>query len=303
MNEYYKKRYNITNYFLNIDDDEYNNYMTMITIFLFIMLIIYTIYPIIFIIINKKVNITIVIYIIFLIFYYIISYKLYISLKNISSNELLLNYKNYYNLANVIFKENLNNIKFKNNINDIIIKNINNIENVYGNKANIIRNTTPDILKYYTHNSNSNLNSNIENIYTQRLYIDYENFKYLHKNLKFIVSVDDIDKTQYVDLKILEEYYKNTTERKLLLNYINNKYNTNFKYLYTPTILTARFNKKLDIIINDMKNNIYNYIYISIYFLIISLQNLLIQFNIFMVYLYISVISILFIFMYYYTNT
>ena len=107
----------------------------------------------------------------------------------------------------------------------------------------------------------------------------------------------------YVDLKIMEEYYKNSNERNQLLNYINKKYNTNFNSLYRPSIFTSKFNKKLDIIINEIKNNIYNYIYISIFFIAISLQNLLIQFNIFMVHIYISIILILFIFMYYYTNT
>jgi hypothetical protein len=320
MNEYYKKRYNISNYFLNIDTDDYYNYMTIIIIFLAIMLIIYTIHPIIFIITNKKVNITVAIYIFFLIFYYIISYKLYISLKNISSNEYLLNYNTYYNLANIIFKENLNNANFKDKtINEGIIKNISNIENVYGNKTYQIKNTTKDLLKYYTHNNNNNTNEkdndnlNIENIYTQRLYIDFKNFKFLHQNLKFInYDNTNIDLKQdesndknntYVDLKIMEEFYKNTNERKLLLNYINSKYYTNFNYLYSPSILTSRFNKKINMLIDEFKNNIYNYIYISIYFLIISLQNLLIQFNIYLVNLYIVIIAILFIIMYYYTNT
>jgi hypothetical protein len=320
MNEYYKKRYNISNYFLNIDTDDYYNYMTIIIIFLAIMLIIYTIHPIIFIITNKKVNITVAIYIFFLIFYYIISYKLYISLKNISSNEYLLNYNTYYNLANIIFKENLNNANFKDKtINEGIIKNISNIENVYGNKTYQIKNTTKDLLKYYTHNNNNNTNEkdndnlNIENIYTQRLYIDFKNFKFLHQNLKFInYDNTNIDLKQdesndknntYVDLKIMEEFYKNTNERKLLLNYINSKYYTNFNYLYSPSILTSRFNNKINMLIDEFKNNIYNYIYISIYFLIISLQNLLIQFNIYLVNLYIVIIAILFIIMYYYTNT
>ena len=172
MNEYYKRRYNISNYFLNIDSDEYYNYMNIIILLLAVILIIVTIHPILFIIINKKINITIAIYLIFLIFYYIISYKLYISLKNISSNELLLTYNNYYNIANIIFKENLNNANFNNSINDGIIKNINNIEDIHGNKANEFKNTTKDILNYYTHNifdyDNKNENSNY--IYTAIIY-------------------------------------------------------------------------------------------------------------------------------------
>ena len=56
MNEYYKKRYNISNYFLNIDSDEYNDYKYIIIILILITLIVYTIHPIIFIIINKNIN-------------------------------------------------------------------------------------------------------------------------------------------------------------------------------------------------------------------------------------------------------
>jgi hypothetical protein len=54
MNEYYKKRYNISNYFLNVDTDDYYNNNSMVILFIAITLIIYTIYPIIFIITNKK---------------------------------------------------------------------------------------------------------------------------------------------------------------------------------------------------------------------------------------------------------
>lgn len=319
MNEYYKKRYNLSNYFLNIDNDDYATYMYIILILILIILIIYTIHPILFIIINKRTNISIIIYIIFLIVLYIISYNLYISLKNISSNELILSYHNYYKLANIIFKENLNNPNLKSDFKNRIIKNIKIIENIYdNNKANIFFNTSTDILKYYTHINlsydNTNENSNIENIYTQRLYIDLKNFKFLHINLesKFInndtnnidlMEISNDDKHSYVDLKIMEEYYKDSNEKKLLLKYINNKYYTNFNNLYIPSIFTSKFNKKLDNIINDLKNNIYNFIYISIFFLFISLQNLLIQYNFYMVHIYLAIIISLFIFMYYYTNT
>jgi hypothetical protein len=319
MNEYYKKRYNLSNYFLNIDNDDYATYMYIILILILIILIIYTIHPILFIIINKRTNISIIIYIIFLIVLYIISYNLYISLKNISSNELILSYHNYYKLANIIFKENLNNPNLKSDFKNRIIKNIKIIENIYdNNKANIFFNTSTDILKYYTHINlsydNTNENSNIENIYTQRLYIDLKNFKFLHINLesKFInndtnnidlMEISNDDKHSYVDLKIMEEYYKDSNEKKLLLKYINNKYYTNFNNLYIPSIFTSKFNKKLDNIINNLKNNIYNFIYISIFFLFISLQNLLIQYNFYMVHIYLAIIISLFIFMYYYTNT
>jgi hypothetical protein len=319
MNEYYKKRYNLSNYFLNIDNDDYATYMYIILILILIILIIYTIHPILFIIINKRTNISIIIYIIFLIVLYIISYNLYISLKNISSNELILSYHNYYKLANIIFKENLNNPNLKSDFKNRIIKNIKIIENIYdNNKANIYFNTSTDILKYYTHINlsydNTNENSNIENIYTQRLYIDLKNFKFLHINLesKFInndtnnidlMEISNDDKHWYVDLKIMEENYKDSNEKKLLLKYINNKYYTNFNNLYIPSIFTSKFNKKLDNIINNLKNNIYNFIYISIFFLFISLQNLLIQYNFYMVHIYLAIIISLFIFMYYYTNT
>ena len=175
MNEYYKKRYNISNYFLNIDTDDYYNIMRIILMLLIVNIVIYTIYPIIFIMTKKDINFTITIYIIFLIVFYIISYNLYISLKDICSNELLSQYYNYYKLLNIIFKENF--YYFKKEFTDNLIKNINNIENVYDNKANELLNSSNDILKYY---------KDIENIYTQRLYFTFDKFKFLHKNLGFI---------------------------------------------------------------------------------------------------------------------
>lgn len=296
MNEYYKKRYNISNYFLNIDTDDYYNIMCIILMLLIVNIVIYTIYPIIFIMTKKDINFTITIYIIFLIVFYIISYNLYISLKDICSNELLSQYYNYYKLLNIIFKENF--YYFKKEFTDNLIKNINNIENVYDNKANELLNSSNDILKYY---------KDIENIYTQRLYFTFDKFKFLHKNLGFIDTKPNNDlndeNNYYIDLKIIEENYSNSNEKKKLLHYINSKYNTNFKYLYKTSPLTDKFNKNMEIIINNFKNNIYNYLYISIFFIIVSLQNLLINFNIVMINIYISVIILLFIFMYYYTNT
>lgn len=311
MNEYYKERYNISNYFLNIDNDEYNYNIIIIIPLIYIILIISTIIPIIYIIINKRINITIIIYFIFLIVYYIISIKLIISLNNISNNNLLKRYNNYYSLLNVIFKENLDNINFKSSsdkylsINDSLIKNINNIENVYGNKAYELKNTTNDILKYFTYNNKNN--ENIENIYTSRLYITFKDFRYLHKNLPYIsddVVNDDLEEEHnyYIDLKILEEYHKGTRERELILDYINKKYNKRFNDLYISSILTSKFKENFNNLINDFKRNIYNYIYISIFFIIVSLQNLLIDFNIIIVHIYIAIILILIIFMYFYTN-
>ena len=122
MNEYYKKRYNISNYILNIDTDDYYNIMCIILMLLIVNIVIYTIYPIIFIMTKKDINFTITIYIIFLIVFYIISYNLYISLKDICSNELLSQYYNYYKLLNIIFKENF--YYFKKEFTDNLIKNI-----------------------------------------------------------------------------------------------------------------------------------------------------------------------------------
>ena len=51
----------------------------------------------------------------------------------------------------------------------------------------------------------------------------------------------------------MEEYYKDRqiSERKLLLNYLNQKYNTNLTTTYIPSIFTGNFNKKFRKIIDD----------------------------------------------------
>lgn len=213
--------------------------------------------------------------------------------------------------------ENLNNLSFKpDNIDDNyksihtgLIRNINNIENIYGKKAEKLKNTSNDILKYYTHNNRTENENNIENIYTTRLYIKFKNFNYLNQNQKFMNLDDtniDLDVNYgtypYVDLKILEEYYKTSNEKTNLLNYINKKYNTDFNVLYMPSIFTSRFNKKFEDLLNNFKQNIYNFIIISIFLLLMILQNILIDINIILVNIYIAIIVILILFMYYYTN-
>lgn len=317
MNEYYKKRFNISNYFLNINSDNYSNNLYIINIIIFIILLILTISPIIYYIIYKTINITLIIFIIFLGLFYYFSYKLLITLNNIQSNEVILNYSSYYNLLNTIFTENLSILKSKFkisnpdkeyiSIDDSLLKNINNIENIYGLKADNFKSNCKDILKYYTHNSRTEKENNIENIYTTRLYINFKDFNYLHQNLKFITKdetrIDLSIDNSYVDLKILEDYYKNSIEKNNLLIYINKKYNTNFNVLYRPSIFTSKFDKKLEDVLNNIKSNIYNFIYISIILLLFILQNILYDINIILVNIYIAIIVLLILFMYYYTNT
>ena len=96
-----------------------------------------------------------IIYIIFLVLFYIITYRLIISIKSISTDETLIKYKNFYELRNIIFKENLKyalnqykkgvineDIKYLYSIREIIIKNINNTENIYGDDAKKILNSS-----------------------------------------------------------------------------------------------------------------------------------------------------------------
>ena len=174
MNEYYKKRFNISNYFLNINSDNYSSNLYIINIIIFLILLILTISPIIYYIIYKTINITLIIFIIFLGLFYYFSYKLLITLNNIESNEFILNYLSYFNLLNTIFTENISILKskFKSSnidkeyisIHDSLLININNIENIYGLKADNFKSNCKDILKYYTHNSRTEKENNIENI-------------------------------------------------------------------------------------------------------------------------------------------
>jgi hypothetical protein len=85
----------------------------------------------------------------------------------------------------------------------------------------------------------------------------------------------------FIDLKTMEEYYKDRqiSERKLLLNYLNQKYNINLTTTYIPSIFTGNFNKKFRKIIDDYKYSIYLYLTIISYFILVLFQGILLNFN------------------------
>ena len=105
MNEYYYIRYNLYKYFLNIDDDTYDYYLTIIIPILYLSLLLLTLFALLLL---QNISGFSVIYIIFLVLFYIITYRLIISIKSISTDETLIKYKNFYELRNIIFKENIN---------------------------------------------------------------------------------------------------------------------------------------------------------------------------------------------------
>jgi hypothetical protein len=84
----------------------------------------------------------------------------------------------------------------------------------------------------------------------------------------------------FIDLQTMEEYYKDREikERKILLNYLNQKYNTNLKTLYIPSIFTGNFNKRFKKMVDDFKYSIYLYIAIISYFIIILFQGILLNY-------------------------
>jgi hypothetical protein len=305
MNEYYKKRYNLYNFFLNIDNDEYNIYLSIFLVILIILLILVSIFLIVLI---KDINISIIIYIIFLVLLYISSYNLIKNLQSIRINDLFLQYKSYFQLYNCIFKENLNIMRIylnRNNINkqipenvdniyflkNEVLDNIHNIENIYGEKAEKMLNTN-DIFKYY------DLEKYIENGLDKKLYfLDYKDFPFMRKSMPFIVTENQL---KYINLEILNKSdYK---EKQLLLNYINKKYNKLFTTLYIEPIFTPKFNKMLDDLINTFKRHIYYFIIISCYFIIIILQGLIYRYNMVITHIYMIIIGLSLIIMYYYNN-
>ena len=299
MNEYYYIRYNLYKYFLNIDDDTYNYYLSFIIPILYILLILLSLLGLLLL---QNITGYTIIYIILLVFFYIITYKLIISLKCIRTNETLIKYKNFYELRKIIFKENLQyalNKKNKDLINkdieylyltkDKIIKNINNTENIYGNDAKKIFNSSDELLKYF------DLNEYIEKGYYNRLYV--ENINFIQTSLPYIIR-EKIKETYitYINLELLEDY---PVQQGELLKYLNSKYNKKLSFT-SKNIFTADFNKQLNNTISNYKINIYYYITISVFFIIILLHGLFIYFNKTLTYIYLTLIIISLIILYYF---
>ena len=297
MNEYYYIRYNLYKYFLNIDDDNYNTYLSIIITILYIILILLSLFALLLL---QNITGFTIIYIILLVFYYIITYKLIISLKSISTNETLIKYKNFYELRNIIFKENLKYALNKKNVENIeeinylksnketIIKNINNTENIYGKEANKLLNSSYDLLKYF------DLNEYIEKGFYNRLYV--ENLNFIQTSLPYIIRHPIEATIVYINFELLEDY---PTQQKELLKYLDLKYNKKLSFT-SKNIFTADFNKKLNNTISNYKTIIYYYIAISVCFIIILLHGLFVYFNRTLASIYFSLIIIALIVLYYY---
>jgi len=297
MNEYYYIRYNLYKYFLNIDDDNYNTYLSIIITILYIILILLSLFALLLL---QNITGFTIIYIILLVFYYIITYKLIISLKSISTNETLIKYKNFYELRNIIFKENLKYALNKKNVENVeeinylksnketIIKNINNTENIYGKEANKLLNSSYDLLKYF------DLNEYIEKGFYNRLYV--ENLNFIQTSLPYIIRHPIEATIVYINFELLEDY---PTQQKELLKYLDLKYNKKLSFT-SKNIFTADFNKKLNNTISNYKTIIYYYIAISVCFIIILLHGLFVYFNRTLASIYFSLIIIALIVLYYY---
>ena len=296
MNEYYNTRYNLYKYFLNVDTDDY--YLKIIILILYLITFILSVFAIILLL---NFNGYTILYIILLISYYIITYNLIISLKSIRTNETLIKYGKFYEFTNIIFKENLKyalnsyknnqnvlqnaNVKYLYSIKDTILLNINNIENLYGEDANKLYNSSDDLLKYF------DLDEYISKGFYNKLYIDKLNF--IDKNLPYIIKENkDI---KYINFEILERYDK---QKSQLINHLNIKYNKNLSF-WSKHIFTPNFYKKLNTLIANYRKNIYYYIFISMIFIIILLHSLFVYFNYFITYIYLSIIIIAFIILYY----
>ena len=297
MNEYYYIRYNLYKYFLNIDDDTYDYYLTIIIPILYLSLLLLTLFALLLL---QNISGFSVIYIIFLVLFYIITYRLIISIKSISTDETLIKYKNFYELRNIIFKENFKyalnqykkgvineDIKYLYSIREIIIKNINNTENIYGDDAKKILNSSYDLLKYF------DLNEYIEKGFYNRLYVEKLNF--IDSNLPYIIR-ESGKNISYINFELLEDYPKQQLE---LLKYLNDKYAKKLSFT-SKNIFTAGFNKKLNDKISEYKINIYYYIAIASIFIIILLHGLFVYLNNILASIYLIIIIISLISLYYF---
>ena len=309
MEEYYKIRYNLYKYFMNIDSDTYDIY---IYIFIINIIILGILLPIFLISVIKNVNIYILIFALFIILFYYISYKLYYLFKNIQNNNELKSYKLLYEILNIIYRENKETIKdinkFKNMENDILKPNIRHIENIYDDSKinNLILKSenNNDIIKYYDlddylNNDNAfNLLYNEKDtksfITTIRVNNDYINYTYKYDMKTFIQIKLNIlfDKNRIIDDNIIET-------RNKLLKYINKKYNKNLSTLYINLDINDDKYLYKDLI-KTLKSNILYYTIIVSYFILMMLHGLFINLNILLTYIYIFTITIFIFIMYYY---
>lgn len=288
MNEYYKYRYNISKFFTNTDNDDYYNYLMIIIPVLYIIPVLLLI--LLFILGYKKLNVTIIIIIFLFVLFIILTYRLIRSLKSIQNDEIISNYMKFYKVANMIYKENYFNSNFVNvQLKDQLLLAINNIENLYGEQALAHLNSSYDILQY---------SSDINNDYINKLYIDnFKKFKFLNSSMQFII----VNNNNYIiDLQLLSDRFPNEHEK--LLKYFNNKYKTNLKSLYQPVLFTANYKRKFDKMMKDYKNNIFNYLWILLFFIIVILQAILLNLNVIMTYIYLGSIIIIILLMYIYNN-
>ena len=295
MNEYYKIRYNITNYFLNLDIQ-----LSLLKNLLYIVLILCSFFIIL---IFNDTSINTIIYIIHFIYLIYTSYILLKTIDDIKKNEIINNYNNYFQLINCIFKENLYNAININkiskinkntklyelyNIKDELIKYINNIENIYIERdINILISSTPDIIKYY------DIDKYINNNFDKHLYLP-KNSKFNNDRYKKYLKYEFNDEI-YLDLQLLN----NNPIKSELLNYLNKKYGKNFNNVYLePPFESPSFNNKINKVVNDYKWTIYNYLISIAFFIFIILHILFYYYNINIIIIYIIaiIISIIYIF-------
>ena len=309
MEEYYKIRYNLYKYFMNIDSDTYDIY---IYIFIINIIILGILLPIFLISVIKNVNIYILIFALFIILFYYISYKLYYLFKNIQNNNELKSYKLLYEILNIIYRENKETIKdiekFNNMENDILKPNIRHIENIYDDSKinNLILKSenNNDIIKYYDLDDYLNNDNAFNLLYNEKdtksfittigVNNDYINYTYKYDKKTFIQIKLNIlfDKNRIIDDNIIET-------RNKLLKYINKKYNKNLSTLYINLDINDDKYLYKDLI-KTLKSNILYYTIIVSYFILMMLHGLFINLNILLTYIYIFTITIFIFIMYYY---
>lgn len=292
MNEYYKIRFNFTKYFINLDIQ-----LSLIKNLIYVVLLLSLIFIISIFNNNNHLNpINFSIYILHIIFLIYISYILLKNIYDIKKNELIINYNNYFELVNCIFKENLansiniyktNGIQKNTNlydlylINDELIKNVNDIENIYNSPdVNSLLASTSDILKYY------DIEKLINNNFDKRLYLT-SNSKF--NNNRYNKYLNNENNEKYLDLELLNDY----PIKSQLLDYLNKKYSKNFSDVYLkPPFLSPSFNNKFNEIIDEFKWNVYNYLMTISFFIFLILHALYLSYNHYITYIYIILIII-----------
>jgi len=278
--ELYTIRYNLHNY-INKDNFDYKNTKEYIYLWKYTLITIFIFLGIIFIYKFKEIKtIGFIIIFIFILFIYIIYFEIGILIDNIEKNKYLKEYGDYYEFSNIIFNETFDFIE------DNLIINFVKDNSQYNELLEFLLEyeRVKRKIKYNMKYEDNKTNEEINDYYYNQIkknndllkYIDVYKLKYVNKYLfikdnknelenEQIIKKYTIEKNKYYLINLEELNKINIKYKKILLEYINLKYEQNFKnFNLLFDNFDVRKSRGIKKIIDDYNYNFIKIIVISI---------------------------------------